>query len=77
MRRLQESSARIMARMSYAMDMSSGIGNVFSPLMTTLVVSLGAWLVITHQLTKWGIGSMCFAWHAFISAIAAIRRYVV
>ena len=50
--RLQESSARIMARMSYSMDMASGVGNVFSPLMTTLVVSLGAWLVITHHLTN-------------------------
>ena len=50
--RLQESSARIMARMSYATNMASGIGNVFSPLMTTLIVSLGAWLVITHNLTN-------------------------
>lgn len=50
--RLQESSARIMARMTYAGDMSSGIGNVFSPLMTTLVVALGAYLVITHHLTN-------------------------
>jgi ATP-binding cassette subfamily B protein len=50
--RLQESSARIMARMSYSMDMASGVGNVFSPLMTTLVVSLGAWLVINHHLTN-------------------------
>ena len=50
--RLQESSARIMARMTYAGDMASGIGNVFSPLMTTLVVALGAYLVITHHLTN-------------------------
>lgn len=49
---LQESSARTMARMSYALEMSTGVGNVFSPLMTTLVVSLGAWLVMTHQLTN-------------------------
>lgn len=50
--RLQESSARIMARMTYAGDMSSGLGNVFSPLMTTLVVALGAYLVIIHHLTN-------------------------
>ncbi|WP_304724457.1 peptidase domain-containing ABC transporter [Polynucleobacter sp.] len=50
--RLQESAARIMARMTYSSDMTSGIGNVFSPLMTTLVVALGAYLVITHHLTN-------------------------
>ncbi len=49
---LQEDCAKNMAQNSYASEMSSGIGNVFSPLMTTLVVSLGAWLVITHQLTN-------------------------
>ena len=50
--RLQENSAKIMARMTYALDMSAGVGNVFSPLMTTLVVGLGAFLVITHHLTN-------------------------
>ncbi len=50
--RLQETSARIMARMTYAGDMSSGVGNIFSPLMTTLIVALGAYLVITHHLTN-------------------------
>ena len=50
--RLQESSARIMARMTYAGDMASGVGNVFSPLLTTLIVALGAYLVITHHLTN-------------------------
>lgn len=50
--RLQEAGARIMARMTYAGDMSSGVGNVFSPLMTTLIVALGAYLVITHHLTN-------------------------
>lgn len=49
---LQEQCAKNMAQMSYILEISSGIGNVFSPLMTTLVVSLGAWLVITHQLTN-------------------------
>jgi len=50
--RLQESSARIMARMTFLGDMSSGVGNVFSPLMTALIVALGAYLVITHDLTN-------------------------
>ena len=50
--RLQESCARLMQRMTYALDMSSGLGNVFSPLMNVLVVALGAWLVITHHLTN-------------------------
>lgn len=50
--RLQESSARIMARMTYAGDVASGVGNVFSPLLTTLIVALGAYLVITHRLTN-------------------------
>ena len=50
--RLQETGARIMARMTYAGDMSSGVGNIFSPLMTTIIVALGAYLVITHHLTN-------------------------
>lgn len=50
--RLQENCARIMSRVAYALDMSSGIGNIFSPLMTMLVVALGAWLVINHRLTN-------------------------
>lgn len=50
--RLQEASARILARMTYSVDMSSGVGNVFSPLMTTLIVALGAYLVIIHHLTN-------------------------
>ncbi|NDY84373.1 ATP-binding cassette domain-containing protein [Orrella sp. NBD-18] len=50
--RLQENSARLMARMTYALDMSSGLGNIFSPLMTMLTVAVGAWLVIDHQMTN-------------------------
>ena len=50
--RLQENCARIMSRVAYALDMSSGLGNIFSPLMTMLVVALGAWLVINHRLTN-------------------------
>lgn len=50
--RLQESSARLMSKVTYALDMSSGLGNIFSPLMTTLTVALGAWLVINGQMTN-------------------------
>ena len=50
--RLQESCARLMARVTYALDMSAGIGNIFSPLMTMLIVALGAWLVIGNHLTN-------------------------
>lgn len=50
--RLQENSARLMARVTYALDMSSGLGNIFSPLMTMLTVALGAWLVINSQMTN-------------------------
>lgn len=50
--RLQENCARQMQRMTYAIDMSNGLGNTFSPLMNVLIVALGAWLVITHHLTN-------------------------
>ena len=50
--RLQENCARIMSRVAYALDMSAGLGNIFSPLMTMLVVALGAWLVINNRLTN-------------------------
>ena len=50
--RLQEACARLMSKVTYALDMSSGLGNIFSPLMTTLTVALGAWLVINGQMTN-------------------------
>ena len=50
--RLQETSARLMSRLTYALDMSSGLGSIFSLLMTILTVALGAWLVINHQMTN-------------------------
>ena len=50
--RLQESCARLMSRVTYALDMSAGIGNIFSPMMNMLIVALGAWLVIGHHLTN-------------------------
>lgn len=50
--RLQENCARLMSRLTYSLDMSSGLGNIFSPLMTMLTVALGAWLVINNQMTN-------------------------
>ena len=50
--RLQEGCARIMSKVTYALDMSSGIGAIFSPLMNMMVVALGAWLVIAGHLTN-------------------------
>jgi len=50
--RLQEGCARVMGRVTYALDMSAGVGSIFSPLMNMLVVALGAWLVISHHLTN-------------------------
>ena len=50
--RLQENCAKLMARVTYALDMSAGLGNIFSPLMTMLTVALGAWLVIHGEMTN-------------------------
>jgi ATP-binding cassette subfamily B protein len=49
--RLQEAGANAVARLAHALDASSGIGTLFSPLMTMLTVALGAYLVIHGQLT--------------------------
>jgi ATP-binding cassette subfamily C protein LapB len=49
--RLQENSAKSMQRLSYALDVAQHIGGVFSPLMSLLVIALGAYLVITNRLT--------------------------
>ena len=50
--RLQETCAKLMSRMSYFTEMSAGIGNVFSPVMTILVTALGAFLVINDRMTN-------------------------
>ena len=50
--RLQESCASVMSRLTYAIDMSAGIGNIFSPIMNMLVVAVGAWLVINNHLSN-------------------------
>jgi len=50
--RLQESCANVMSRITYAIDMSLGIGNIFSPLMNMFIVAIGAWLVISNHLSN-------------------------
>lgn len=69
--RLQESSARLMSRITYALDMSSGLGNIFSPLMTMLTVALGAWLVINHEMTN---GELAACVLLGMRALAPIQR---
>ena len=49
--RLQENCARLLSRLTYSLDLASGLGSIFSPLMTMLTVALGAWLVIQGYLT--------------------------
>jgi len=49
--RLQENCARLMSRLTHSLDVASGLGSIFSPLMTMLTVALGAWLVIQGYLT--------------------------
>ena len=50
--RLQEKCARLIGRVTYALDMSAGLGTVFSPLMTILTAVIGAWLVINGKLSN-------------------------
>lgn len=50
--RLQEACANLMRRHALALDMSSGIGGLFSPLMTVLVVAAGGYLVVQGDLTN-------------------------
>ncbi len=50
--RLQEKCARLIGRVTYSLDMSAGLGTVFSPLMTILTAAIGAWLVIDGKLSN-------------------------
>ena len=50
--RLQEACANLTRRLAEAMDIASGVGGLFSPLMTVLVVATGAYMVIGGQLTN-------------------------
>ena len=49
--RLQETSAKVMQRLTYALDIAQGIGTIFSPIMSALVITLGAFLVINGNMT--------------------------
>ena len=69
--RLQESCAVIMSRVTYSLEMSAGVGNVFSPLMTVLVVALGAYLVITNRLSN---GEMAACIMLGLRALAPLQR---
>lgn len=50
--RLQEKCARLIGSVTYSLDMSAGLGTVFSPLMTILTAIIGAWLVINGKLSN-------------------------
>ena len=50
--RLQEACAKLMSKITYSTDITTGIGNVFSPLMTILVTALGAYLVVNGKMTN-------------------------
>ncbi|KXW56976.1 peptidase domain-containing ABC transporter [Ferrovum sp. PN-J185] len=49
--KLQETSAKSMQNLSFAMDIALNLGTVFSPLLNMLVITLGAYFVITTKMT--------------------------
>ncbi|KRH78831.1 toxin RTX-I translocation ATP-binding protein [Ferrovum sp. JA12] len=49
--KLQETSAKSMQQVSFAMDIALNIGTVFSPMISMLVVTLGAYFVIKGEMT--------------------------
>ena len=69
--RLQESCAILMSRVTYALEMSAGVGSVFSPLMTVAVVALGSWLVITNHLSN---GEMAGCIMLGLRALSPLQR---
>lgn len=69
--RLQESCAILMSRVTYALEMSAGVGAVFSPLMTVAVVALGSWLVITNHLSN---GEMAGCIMLGLRALSPLQR---
>lgn len=50
--RLQETCANLTRRLAAALDVASGIGGLFSPLMTILVVSIGGLMVVQGRMTN-------------------------
>ena len=69
--RLQESCAILMAKVTYALEMSAGVGSVFSPLMTVMVVALGSWLVITNHMSN---GEMAGCIMLSLRALSPLQR---
>ena len=69
--RLQESCAILMSRVTYALEMSAGVGSVFSPLMTVVVVALGSWLVITNHMSN---GEMAACIMLGLRALSPLQR---
>jgi ATP-binding cassette subfamily B protein len=50
--RLQETCANLTRRLASALDVASGVGGLFSPLMTVLVVAAGGWLVVRGEMSN-------------------------
>jgi len=50
--RLQEGCASLTRTLAAALDIASGVGGLFAPMMTVLVVAAGGWLVIRGGLTN-------------------------
>lgn len=50
--RLQETCSTLTQRLASSNDIASGVGGLFSPLMTVLVVAAGGYLVVTGSLTN-------------------------
>lgn len=50
--RLQETCSRLTQRLASSTDLASGIGGLFTPLMTVLVVAAGGYLAVTGKLTN-------------------------
>lgn len=55
--RLHEAGSKAVQNLTYALDIAAGVGAIFSPLMTMLVVALGAYLVVTGDLTTGGLAA--------------------
>jgi ATP-binding cassette, subfamily C, bacterial LapB len=50
--RLQETCANLTRRLASALDVSSGVGGLFGPLMTVLVVAAGGYMVVRGDMTN-------------------------